>query len=387
MTKDEFGLYGYFYSLIWIFSLILNFGFFLAQTKLYHDYDKEGKKNLIFTINVSLCVLLFLTLFPIYFFGLDYYFIKLLFTHSINYEAYRWFLLLGVVVAVFSFMYTNYFITSENIKRLQIFNFLKLVFVNSIVIYALSAKSPDSVKIRLEYSYIVELFIVLLFTPFYISNMHPKFDFTILKKSFKIGMPSMLISIVSLVYNFSDKYILEKYGTFSDLAVYNLGFTIASIIGVVYASFQSVYLPFFYKEKDFTINLKKTKEIAKKMAGIFSLLGIAIWIGVYFMLKLNILDVKYHEIIYILPILLISQNFQSMSQLFTNYIVYFEVVYVGTVIVFLMSILNVVSNMLLIPHYNFYGASISALIISICSLFMYYQFTIRKARKAKLLNE
>jgi len=382
MSKEEFGLFGYLYSMIWILSLILNFGFYVSQTKMYHDYDEEKKKHLIFTIMTTLSGVLLVLFVIIYGFGLDYYFVKIIFTHPIPYDRYRGFLLLAILVATFSFMMSNFFITSENIKQLQIFNFLKLVLVNSIVIWALSGKNTDAVKIRLEYSYLIELFIVALFIPFYYKNMKPVFDFTMLRKAVKIGFPSLLISIVGLVNNFSDKFILEKYGSFSDLAVYNLGFTIASIVGVVFASFHSVYQPFFYKEKNFVKNFNKTKDITKKMAGLFFLLAIGIWIGIYIILKMNIIDNnKYGEVIYILPFLLLSQNFLAAAQLFINYIVYFEVVYIGSIVVAVLCVINVAINMLLIPHYKYYGASISALIISIISLILYYKYTVWKGRK------
>jgi O-antigen/teichoic acid export membrane protein len=382
MTKDEFGLYGYLYSMIWMLSLILNFGFYVSQTKMYHDYDAERKKHLIFTIMTSLSVMLIIVVLPIYASGFDYYLIKILFTHPIPYSEYRGFFLLAFIVATFSFMCTNFFITSENIKHLQIFNFLKLVLVNSVVIYALSGNKVDTVKTRLEYSYLVELFIILLFVPFYIKNMKPVFDFQMLRKAFKIGIPSLLISVVGLVNNFSDKFILEKYGNFSDLAIYNLAFTIASIIGVVFASFHSVYLPFFYKEKNYKKNFLKTKQIVKKMGGIFILLGVVIWIGIYIILKMNIIDNnKYGEVIYILPFLLLSQNILSITQLFINYIVYFEVVYVGSIVVTILCLFNVGMNMLFIPSYKYYGASISALLVSVISMIIYYQYTVWKGKK------
>ncbi|MDP4116656.1 MAG: oligosaccharide flippase family protein, partial [Bacteroidota bacterium] len=354
------------------------FGFYLSQMKLYHDYEAEERKSLVFTINITLLILLFSTLVPLYLFKWDYGIIKLLFTHPINYVAYREFLFLAIIVAVAAFMISNFFITSENIKRLQIYNFLKLVLVNGIVIYAMFSISGDQVKIRLEFSYVVELCLIILFLPFYFKHMKPNFNKIMLKKAFKIGLPAMLTSLLSLLYNFSDKFILEKYGTFSDLAVYNLGFTLASILAMIFSSFHTVYLPFFYKEKEIAKSVQKTKDIVWRMSGIFFLLSICIWIGIFGMLHYNIIDKKYHEVIYFLPILLIAQNIQSVVQLFANYIVYFEVVYVGTIIVFILSIINVGCNLLLIPHYSVYGASASSLLISIISLIIYYNYTKRK---------
>jgi len=378
MTQDEFGLYGYLLSIISIFALILNFGLYLAQIKLYHDYPDDKRRSLIFTINITLIVFLLIVLLPIYIFNFDREIISLLFLHPINYESYRSVLFLAVLVSVYVFMLQNFFITSENIKKYQLYNLFKLVFVNSIVIYLLAAKDADSVMIRLKYGYLIELFILLSFSFFYIRQMKAEFNFDFVPKALRIGLPAMLSALLGMIYNFSDKFILEKYGNFSDLAIYNLGFTIAGIIMIMFSSFQTVFLPFFFKEKDIAKNFNKTKAIVLRMMIIFLVISVFLIVVTKAALYFNIIESKYNAVFLILPILLLTQIFQASVHLFSNYIVYFEVVYVGTITVFFLSILNISLNLILIPRYNIYGASFSALIITFCSLVFYYIYTKRK---------
>src|ERR1035437_9804744 len=54
MTQEEYGLFGYILALIGVFSKILNFGLYLAQVKLFHDYAGEERRSMIFSINVLL---------------------------------------------------------------------------------------------------------------------------------------------------------------------------------------------------------------------------------------------------------------------------------------------------------------------------------------------
>ncbi|MGE5435678.1 MAG: lipopolysaccharide biosynthesis protein [Syntrophothermus sp.] len=383
MSKEEFGLYTYLYSFLSLFSLIMNFGLYLAVSKLYHDYKEHERKSLVFTINILLLFLLMVVLLPIYLTGADYYFIRVLLTHPFNYDIYRNYLFFSLIIAVLSFMMTNFFIASENIKYLQIFNFLKLVLVHGVVIYLLYTINDNSIKIRFQYAYLIEGLIILLFMFFYVKNMAVDFKIEYAKKALKIGLPSMFIFIFGLVYNLSDKFILEKYGTYSDMAIYNLGFTLASIISVVFNSFQSVYLPFFFKEKDLIKSFSRTKNILAKMSILFSLLSILIYIGIYFAIMLNLIDKeKYSEVLFILPILLASQIVQSAVLLFSNYVVYFEIVYVGTVIIAILSAVNLGLNLLLIPKYNYVGAAVSTLIITSLSLLFYYSYI-----KIKYINK
>jgi O-antigen/teichoic acid export membrane protein len=374
MTQEEYGLYGYILALIGVFSQILNFGLYLAQVKLFHDYAGEERRSMIFSINVLLVSFLVFFVTPIYFFKLDRFIVVILFSHEIDYFGYRNLVFLAILVSVYVLMIQSYLMTSEKIKKYQLYNFLKLVFVNSIVISALWARNSDSVLIRLKYGYLSELVLLTCFGVYYIKQMNTKFNFQYVKKAIKIATPTMLSALLGMVFNFSDKFILEKYGNFKDLAVYNLGILLATIITLVFSSFQSVFLPFFFKEKDITKNFNQTKSILIKMTGIFVLLGIFIVAGAKLAFVFHIIQPKYFTVLFILPILILTQISQTMVLLLNNYIVYFEIVYVGTILVFVLSFLNIGLNLYFIPRYNIYGASFSALIISLISFVFYYYF-------------
>ena len=378
MSQDEFGLYGYLFSIISIFSLVLNFGLYLSQAKLYHDYKGEERKSLLFSVNVLLICFLFMIIVPIYTFHLDKYIIAFLFSHPINYEGYRPLLFLAIFVSVYVFMVQNFFMTSESIKKYQLYNLARLVIVNAIVIFALTAKNNDSVMIRLKFGYFTEFVVLLVFSWFYFRQMNTRFEMKYAKKALKIGFPAMLTSLLGMIYSFSDRFILEKYGSFADLALYNLGVTVAGIIMMIFSSFQTVYLPIFFKEKDIEKSLTKTKNIAIRMAAIFIIIGIGIMLAFKGALAFNIIQQKYAVVIFILPILILTQTFQAITHLFNNYITYFEIVYIGTIVVFFLSILNVSLNLIFIPRFNIYGASFSAFIINVCSAVFYYYFIKRK---------
>jgi len=278
-------------------------------------------------------------------------------------------------------MTQNFFMTSENIKKYQWYNLFRLLIVNGIVIYALTLKNADGAFVRLKYYFLCELPIMLGFGWYYFREMKFHVEMKYIRKAVKIGYPAMLSAVLGMIFNFSDKFILEKYGNFSDLAVYNLAFTLASILMVVYTSFQAVYQPIFFKEKNVEKNLHKTFALAMRIMVIFFFLGLAIYFGVKFMLAYHIIQSKYDAILLILPILLLTQALQALMMLFLNYITYFEIVYVGTMVSLVLSVLNVSLNLILIPRYNINGAAISALINNVCALLFYYYFITNRCKK------
>jgi Membrane protein involved in the export of O-antigen and teichoic acid len=381
MTVDEVGLFNYLLSIIGIFSIILNFGLYLSQTKLYHDYNEEEKKSLVFTVVVMLLAFLSITIIPIYIFRLDEYVIPIIFSHPINYSSYRNGLFIAIVVTILSFMLYNFLMTSEKVRKFQWYNFVKLFLVNSVVIYLLYTKKGDGVMTRLNYSYTIELFIFACFSYLYIKNMKPKFNFKYAKKALVIGTPTMLSALVGVVYNFSDKFILEKYGNMADLGIYSIGVQYATILMVIFTSFQTVFLPLFFKEKDVAKNFNKTKIIISKMVIIFTAISVGLFFAFKVLLFLSIIPIKYQPILAILPILLITQITQAVIQLLSNYIVYFEIVYVGTVFSIFLSILNIGLNLMFIPKLNIMGAAISSLLVAVISVMLYYYFIKNKCRR------
>ena len=128
MTQDEYGLYGYLLSIIFTFSVVLNFGLYIPISKFYHDFEnEEDRGHLLFTIFCLLAVILTLVIFPIYFFNWDYILVKILFKNQIHYTEYRGSVLLALVVSIGNFMLTNFLFTSEKIKQLKQYNFLRII--------------------------------------------------------------------------------------------------------------------------------------------------------------------------------------------------------------------------------------------------------------------
>src|SRR5215467_16121420 len=178
MTQDEYGLYGYLLSIIQVFSVVLNFGLYIPLSKFYHDYEtKSDKAILLFSIACLLFGILILILFPIYYFGFDHQIVRILFKNPIDYAHYRWPVFLALVATVMSFMLTNFFFTSEKINHLKKYNIFRILGINIIsVVFLFLFKGKDSVMVRLQTTYIVELVLFVIFSYFYLIETQPKFS-------------------------------------------------------------------------------------------------------------------------------------------------------------------------------------------------------------------
>jgi O-antigen/teichoic acid export membrane protein len=383
MTQAEYGLYNYWISIVLTFSIVLNFGLYIPISKYYHDHsDPHHRGQMLFTILSLLVVILAALLVPVYLFRLDYTIVNILFKNPVDYQHYRFPILLALVGTVANFMLTNFFFISEKIDQLKRYNITRIICINTISILAVYLlKQYGTVAVRLEATYLVEAVLFLVFVPHVLRELKRNFNKQIAIAGFKLALPVMISAIFGIVINFSDKFFLEKYGSFKDLSYYYLAVTCASIIPLIFGSFQNAWLPLFLKEKDVRVNIRKTNKVLLRLFGIFLILSLLIIIFVKTLLALGVIQHKYDETLYILPILLASQIFSAMVPLYSNYMIYFEKTYIISLTGVIVCIVNVCLSLLLISDYGVYGAGIVSLASNACYFITYYAIVKHLSKK------
>jgi len=386
MTQEEYGLYGYLLSIIMTFSMVLNFGLYIPLIKFYHDYQETEKRGkLLFTISLLLVIMLTCVILPVYTFGWDHELIKILFKNPVNYKEYRGAVLVALIVSVLSFMLTTFFFTSEKLKHLKRYNILRIICINVITIFFLYFfRNTNNVRIRLQTTYIIELILFLVFFYYNIKEIQFKFSKKMAITGLKLALPVMVSAIFSIGINFSDKFFLEKYSSFTDLSYYYLAVSLASAIPLIFASLQNAWLPLFLKEKDIQKNIETTSKLMRRLVIGFLVLSVLIIVFFKIILELGIIQSKYSATIGILPLLLLSQIVSSLVSLHTNYLIYFERTHIVSITGFILCIISVGLSLLLIPRYKVYGAVTVSLISNIIYLGLYY-FIIKRIKKRYLL--
>lgn len=388
LTQTEFGLYNYLISIVVFFSQILNFGLYLAQSKIYPDTESEGRGKFLFSLHVLLLFLLLTSLAIIYGFNIDRYLISLLFKGSFNYQFYRFPMLLAIVASVYSFMLYNYLLSAEKIKIVQRYNLLRLILLNTIVLAVLFYVKGDKVNMRFIITYTIEIILIISFAFQCIKEMVPSLDYQVMLRSAKIGFPIMVSAICGIVIGFGDKYFLQRKAGFVDLSVYYLAFSVANIIPMIFNTLQNIWLPIFLREKELEKNIKLTKKMVRRVFGIFIILSIGMILFMIGALYIHLIDSRYNKVIYVLPVLLLSLSIESTSHLLVNYITYFEQTYILPIISVILGIISITLNIAFISRYGLYGAAYSSLSIGMLSFTAYYfilKFNLSKFRKAALL--
>lgn len=381
MTKKEFGIYGYLYSFAMTVSGILGFGLYVSMTKLYADNidDKKKQSSMLFTVTTTLLFLVGLTMLIVFFSKIDIDFFSLLNKsvdiNSITYLNYR----IYVFVAILSMIFTNYlsffFIGSDQIRKLQAFNIIRFFLANGTAILVIYFSSLDSAMLRLAITYLAELILTIIFGSFLFKKFLPKYNVAYLKKALKIGIPIMVAALMSAMMNFGDKFFVMKYAGANDYAVYNLGFLLATIVLIVYQSFNFIWFPLFLREKDLKVLRRKTRRyIIIIFFGLFAI-GLFIWLFTFIALEWKIIPQKYNGVLNVLPILIISQVFAAIVGLLVNYMTYFEKTYIQIFVGAGISIFGYFLYDYFVKGYLGIGAALALLILNIVSFIFYYTRT------------
>lgn len=64
----------------------------------------------------------------------------------------------------------------------------------------------------------------------------------------RLGSPLVVSGIALWALDLSDRLLLAHFRSLSDVGIYSLGYSFASIVYIVYVTFQTVWLPFVFKE-------------------------------------------------------------------------------------------------------------------------------------------
>jgi len=87
----------------------------------------------------------------------------------------------------------------------------------------------------------------------------------------------------------------------------------------------------------------------------------------------NIISSKYNSIMLVLPILLLAQIVNSITPLYSNYLIYFEKTYIVPIAGLLVGVGSILLNISLIPRFNIYGAAVSSFFANLIYFLTYYK--------------
>jgi O-antigen/teichoic acid export membrane protein len=220
----------------------------------------------------------------------------------------------------------------------------------------------------------------LFVIPFALYYIHSSINYTFnrlkLKSALLFSLPILPSLIGAWVLNLSDRIFIDKFYTLADVAIYSLGYRIASLVVFMSSAIFMSYNPLFYNianRKDLSLEAQKT-QIYRINSAIIILIGI---IGLGILLfsdaALKLFFPKNYMVSYsYLSVLILSFIIGQVTGLFNLMIYQNKKTKSVAIITICCAGLNIGLNYFLIPLYGVFCAVLSNLICNCVNFLLIY---------------
>lgn len=202
-----------------------------------------------------------------------------------------------------------------------------------------------------------------------------------IKDCLTFGLPLIPHMIGGIIINMSDRIFIDKLMGKEQLGIYNVGYTIGSIIMIINMAFSNTIVPYSFER--FTKNDKKSLEEVVKMYWLFIVFLIVISLCIFLFLPIifdNFINYRYAEGRKYVYWITMAYVFNGIYLLFTNLIFYLKKTKILLYVSFFNIIINLSLNYILISHFGTIGAAYATFItfVSFTLIIIYFSHKLFK---------
>jgi O-antigen/teichoic acid export membrane protein len=378
MTQEEFGSYSYMLSIVGMLSFVFGMGQHATLNRFYHS--SEYSKDLVIE-NLHLILLTSFIFFGFILAVFKVEFISLFFKFNISDTVYYGMLFLAILLAL-NQIFMSFVYQSENIKMVQKKNIFDFVIINILALSFLYFLPYPKDQLRIVAITIGYLIIIFLYYRKLISKNNLKLSNlskVFYKRGIKNGLPMAVGSFSNFFIAFGDRFVIEKLLDTSALGIFSFSMVIVGILMLMHGSFQNVWLPYLFKEKNLDISFKRVYKIIGIFFIVAPVMGISFYALIYILTN-HFIEYSYIKSLDFLWVLVLAYFFQIAGMIVAGFYQIFEKNYISVPINIGAGILNIWMNYYFIDMYGLMGAAISTALISF-TLFLIHFSTVHFYRK------
>jgi len=298
--------------------------------------------------------------------------------------------IITLVLMLFSKPFSSLFFSSDKYRDIVIYSGVALIFsanvsiiqaptrmLNKRRIYVISGLLQSLgyylfaiLLIKLGFSYygliyanIFTTIALLVFFWFQNKNffLDGKYDKTIAKELFKIGLPLVPTFLIYWIYNSTDRIMITNMLGTSQLGIYSIGARLAHISQLIYSAFAGGW-------QYFAFSTMRDEDQVELVSRVFEYLGIISFVAFLAIAPFNNLIFSllfkgdYVKGSTVFPYLFLSPLLLMLFQTAANQFLVIKKSYLSTISLAVGAGSNVVLNFLLIPRLGIVGASVATLI-------------------------
>jgi O-antigen/teichoic acid export membrane protein len=367
MTPEAYGICGYVEVFGQLFSVVLMFGFYGAQTRYFYEYKDEPQKIgcFLYSINIYLIsVLLFLcTAFTIW--GESLY--RLFASNEILFYPYFPIIIWSAFFQILVQMVISYYLASKDyLKCASVQFFLAFLLAVSAVYFVayLNMGAEGKLLARLAANALA----LLLFYPSYVKKFNFQFSRKMVRYALAFGVPIVFHLLAGTLHAVADRWILERYVSLGQLGLYTLGYQLALLLDVLIQSINKAWQPNYYELMSSNMSFKQKSWENRRFLALWVLtLGSIAMAGMLWSKELLILfaSKSYHQAYTVIPYIVLGYALGSFYFLAVSSLFFYKKTKILPLCTIASAVFNIGLNFLWIPKYGIYGAA-SATLVSMC---------------------
>lgn len=358
MSQNDYGIVNTYLSFVSILTVIVGLSLGSTIRNAYIDY-KLDIKNYITSI-FQLSSLFFLLIFPLIILFINYFYanINLLFVFFCLIQSY--------MIFIQNSINTLFMMRFDYIKKMLLMS-LPNIFITIFSVVLLLMFKENKYYLRIL-SYVIVNSIVGGY--FYFKYFNKKIIKKYWKYAISLSFPLIFHGLSTTVLSSSDRIMITLYRSATETSIYSLIYSLSMISLIFKASLESIWIPWFsdkiYKNMIDEINSVVKKYIDIILSSMICLLLISPEI-------LHIMAPKeYWGGLNLIPIIISSSFFMFLYSISVNLEYYYKSTKVIAQNTIIISILNVLLNMIFIPKYGALAAAFTTLISYITSFTIHY---------------
>ncbi len=375
LSLSDFGILSVTEIVIQLLIPIMGIAIYSAMSRWYWDKEYLDKQKVIFKTSAFV---VFVFSFILFIVGVTFAkSLAVLLFSSVSYTNLIYLILTSAFVqANLNIPFTLLRLQKKALKY-SILNFIKLVIIFSITIYLIVYKNYGINGIY--WAQIVGNLLVLGGLLVLVrKELNVKIDYSLIKPMLKYSYPLAISLTSAIILAISDRFSIRYIVGFEQTGVYSLGYKISSVVKLVFiSSFQMAFVPIIYQaanKEGFTRFLSKLTSYSIIVIIYFSL---AVGLFSKEIIELMTSDKSFtnNYIYLVIPILNLALVFDQIRYNISFGLNIAKKTKVLSGIIILMSIVNIILNIILISFIGSVGAAISTLIVQVLYVIIIYRIT------------
>lgn len=198
------------------------------------------------------------------------------------------------------------------------------------------------------------------------------------KYGLRLSLPLIFHVLSHQVLNVADRFMLEKYQTEIQVAIYSVVYSIGAIIQMIWSAINNAWIPWYFE------NLKESSHkmirLYSKQYIIFFSIGTVLFLLISPEITLILGGKQYYSGVNSVPLIILAYFFVFLYSFYVNYEFAKEKTILIPLATILAAIINIILNIYFIPRYGYLGASLTTA-ISYFLMLMFHYFVVVNVMK------